>query len=641
MRNLKIKYKIAYSLILILICFSIASSTINYLREYRNSVEDYKITGTSLIKNIEPYIAHHLYVSDIVGVQRTLDDILKNNPDILYAFILNPENKVIAHTFDQNFPSDLLKVNNEPLQNTELLDFGDKTAYDFSQPIVDGKLGIIRIGISRERMIQSLRSNLFNILTLILAFIGIGILMSFYISKLITNPLNDLVHSIKKISKGNYKQTLQIKSHDEIGLLSASFNKMCYNLQHLTKRLEDKIEALRNKNEEYEKLNKEYKSQNEELYKAKEKAEESDKLKTAFLANLSHEIRTPMNGILGFAELLKSKDLSASSQEKYISMIEESGQRMLGLINDLVHISKIEAKQVEIKNEKTNLNELLDRIYYFFKTITEAKGLTLEYKNSTCDDEPLILVDSDKLEGILTNLINNALKYTEKGKISFGYGKVENKLQFWVKDTGIGIPSEMKELVFERFRQVKNTHLDGDEGSGLGLAISKAHVELMGGEIWLESELSKGSTFYFSIPFINAKQEEESSNQEDKHLKDFKDTTIIIAEDDEINFLYLNEILKDYHLNILHAYNGQEVLSLLDKEKNIKLILMDLKMPVLNGLETTSEIRKMNKTIPIIAQTAYSSNADRQSAFSAGCNDYIAKPINKNDLLIKIDDFLV
>lgn len=503
MRNLRIKYKISYSLILLLLCFGVISSAINYIREYRARVEDYKITGTSLIKILESHLATHLYVNDIVGAHRTLQEVLENNQDILYAFIINPDNKVIAHTFDQDFPSDLLNINNKPVEGIELLDLGDISVYDFSYPIVKGKVGIIRLGISTERMTASLRNSLLNILGLLIAFIGIGIGVSLYISKFITDPLDKLVNSTEEISKGDYKHTLEVKSNDEIGLLATAFNDMCNNLQNLTDRLEDKIVALNQKNNEYETLNEEYKTQNEALYKAKERAEESDRLKTAFLANLSHEIRTPMNGFLGFADLLRSNELTKSDQEEYIALIEQSGNRMLGLIKDLVDISKIEAKLVDVKNVQTNLNNVLDNLCEFFKYMVSSKGLTMECNKYFDDDQCLIMVDKDKLEGILTNLINNAMKFTDKGKISVGYKKVEDNLQFWVKDTGIGIPSDMKDLIFERFHQLDYNRMRRGEGSGLGLAICKAYIELMGGEIWVESELNKGSTFYFTIPYLN------------------------------------------------------------------------------------------------------------------------------------------
>jgi PAS domain S-box-containing protein len=397
---------------------------------------------------------------------------------------------------------------------------------------------------------------------------------------------------------------------------------------------------------EYSQLNKELTDSlerieqiNLELGKAKQKAEESDNLKTAFLANLSHEIRTPMNGILGFAGLLKNEDITQDKRERFVRLIEQSSKRMLKLISDLVDISKIESNQVDIRPKRSNLNSLMDKTYNFFKPLSEIKRIELTYSKGLSNGESEIIIDNLKLEQILSNLINNALKFTKEGSIYFNYTLHDGWLTFKVKDTGIGIPAGMEQLIFERFRQAENNHLVGNEGSGLGLSISKAFIELMGGSIWVESEKGKGSVFVFTLPYTPAEKVIQIKPTISEPLFD-KGITLLIAEDDTMSYLYLEELLLDNKFTIIHAENGREAVQLTNEHPEIEIILMDLKMPIMDGIEATSEIRKNNTKVPIIAQTAYTSENDKNQALIAGCNDYITKPINKETLLEKMDYLL-
>ncbi len=376
----------------------------------------------------------------------------------------------------------------------------------------------------------------------------------------------------------------------------------------------------------------------EDLIKALEKATEADRLKSAFLANMSHEIRTPMNGILGFSELLKQPDLPKEDQHHFIQIIENSGKRMLNIINDLIDISKIEAGQTTLNMNKVEVNKQMDYLYTFFKPEAENKGLELKYHKGLNSPEDIIFSDQEKIYAILINLIKNAVKYTHRGSILFGYEKHADKLEFYVKDTGIGIAANRQKAVFDRFVQADIEDKEVYEGAGLGLAITKAYIEMLGGSIKLTSKEGEGSLFYFSLPY----QKEQIIHQEAKKpevipVNQNKNLKILIVEDEKYSDEYLSLLLKNMSKNIHHATNGLEALELCRNISDFDLILMDVKMPKLDGYDTTKEIRKFNTKIQIIAQTAYALEGEKEKAIQAGCNAYISKPIRKNELIQMID----
>ncbi|MHB1147209.1 MAG: PAS domain-containing hybrid sensor histidine kinase/response regulator [Lutibacter sp.] len=384
-----------------------------------------------------------------------------------------------------------------------------------------------------------------------------------------------------------------------------------------------------------------------ELITAKDHAEQSDRLKSAFLANMSHEIRTPMNGILGFAELLKEPNLSGEKQQKYIDIIQKSGVRMLNIINDIVDISKIEAGLMQVDIKDSNINEQIGYIYTFFKPEVEAKGLQFLISNKLPEIEANIKTDREKLYAILTNLIKNAIKFTNNGSIEFGYHLIKDngigKLEFYVKDTGIGISKDKQEVIFERFIQADISNLMVLQGTGLGLSITKAYVEILGGKIWVESEEGVGSTLYFTIP-TNIELEEEFAIKNDSALleegKIAENLKILIAEDDEPSAMLISLMVEAVSSQIITAMNGNEAVNICRNNPDINLILMDIQMPEMNGYEATRQIRQFNKDVVIIAQSAYALSFDRQKAIDTGCNDYISKPILKDDLLMLIQKHL-
>jgi signal transduction histidine kinase/ActR/RegA family two-component response regulator len=370
------------------------------------------------------------------------------------------------------------------------------------------------------------------------------------------------------------------------------------------------------------------------IIKAREKAEESDRLKSAFLANMGHEIRTPMNGILGFSELLKNPSLSGKEQQDYISIIEKSGARMLNIINDLIDISKIESGQMKLNSSTFNLKEQSNYLYAFFKPEVNSKGLTFIYNCTLTDDEAIINTDKEKVSAILINLIKNAIKFTDTGSIELGYSRKKGNIEFYVKDTGVGISQQQNEFIFDRFRQGTESLNRNYEGAGLGLSISKSFVEMLSGKIWMESTPGEGSTFYFSIPYNPELIQKSADNigsvnakKENSNLK------ILIAEDDHFSELLISSIVRSFSSKIINCRNGIEAVEQCRQTPELDLILMDIKMPDMDGYEATRLIREFNRDVVIIAQTAYAQLGDRDKAIKAGCTDYISKPIRNHELV--------
>ena len=376
---------------------------------------------------------------------------------------------------------------------------------------------------------------------------------------------------------------------------------------------------------------------NEDLVKAKERAEESDRLKSAFLANMSHEIRTPMNGILGFAELLKNPDLAGEKGKEYIDIIQKSGERMLNIINDIIDLSKIEAGQMNVAVSEVNINDLIDDVYSFFIPEVEKKGIRFLCQKACSDADAFIYTDQEKAFAVLVNLVKNAVKFTSKGSISYGYEVLGNDVQFYVRDTGPGISPEQQTIIFERFRQGSELHSRNFEGSGLGLTISKAYVELLGGRIWLTSEEGKGSAFYFTLPDMREAGAQADLIENVAGIpieKPSRGLKILIAEDDDISRKYLLELTEGYSHEVFCAGTGVEAVEICRAHSDLDAVFMDLKMPIMDGLEATRQIRQFNQHVCIIAQTAYALSGDKEKALDAGCTDYLPKPISRAQLAL-------
>jgi PAS domain S-box-containing protein len=377
-----------------------------------------------------------------------------------------------------------------------------------------------------------------------------------------------------------------------------------------------------------------------ELIRAKEKAEESDKLKTAFLHNISHEIRTPMNAIVGFSALLGEPDVDDFSRKSYIDVIMQSSNHLLSIITDIVDISNIEANLIKTVKNEISLNHTLKSLCNQFAPKANDKKISLECHTSLSDTDALILSDRTKLTQIISNLISNSVKFTDYGSVILSYVLKDNFIEFRIADTGIGIPAQYQDKVFDRFYQVQNTVSRLYEGTGLGLAISKAYVELLGGKIWLTSEPGSGTTFFFTIPY-EKHVELVSVESERKPPEGFifpAKKVILVAEDIESNLKLIKYFLTGSNVEVIHAYNGKEAVEKCQTTDNIDLILMDIKMPVMDGYTAVKIIREKNEKIPIIAQTAYADDRDR--AIECGCSGFISKPFDKKGLFKVLTEFI-
>ncbi|MEF8846781.1 MAG: PAS domain S-box protein [Bacteroidales bacterium] len=385
----------------------------------------------------------------------------------------------------------------------------------------------------------------------------------------------------------------------------------------------------------------------EALQKAKEKAEESDRLKSAFLANMSHEIRTPLNAIMGFAQLLSNKQVADDKQNKYLDIIRNRSNLLLQLINDIVDLSKIDANQVSLEEKTFSLNRLLSELYSSIQVKMEHEGkshLDFRLNKGLKDVDSYIYSDPKRLEQIFSNLLSNALKYTEKGTIAFGYEKKDEKtLLCYVKDSGVGIPKDKQEKIFERFSQADESVARKYGGTGLGLSISKSLIEMLGGEIWVESGKNAGSTFYFTIPYKKRKAEDTKVPEEKGGRDDsWEGKTLLIIEDDFSSMQLIKEILEPTGVVLFLCETGKEGLETFREHPDIDMVLLDIKLPDIYGLDLAREIRSMasEKYLPIIAQTAYAMYGDAAKSIEAGCDDYISKPINTRKLLAKIAKYI-
>jgi signal transduction histidine kinase/CheY-like chemotaxis protein len=386
--------------------------------------------------------------------------------------------------------------------------------------------------------------------------------------------------------------------------------------------------------------------QKRELSKVKEKIDESDKLKSALLANVSHQIRTPLNSITGFSELLASGETDKSKRKEYIDIIKRQSKRILNLIDNISEISKLEAGKINLSSTPCNLSLLLNELALGFNQQRAAKRREMVELELILPETPVkeILSDSGRLQQVLLNIINFSQRNTLQGKIQFGYtiDEENKKVDFFIHDTSEGLTKEEQKVIFNRFMMTDDAEKTKLEDAGLGLTISREIIKAMGGKIWVESEIGKGTSFFFTIPYekVTSEPVEETEYEvSEEQFYNWSNKVILIVDDEDVNAMFLDAVFQDTGARTLFAKNGLQAVELIKNINKIDLVLMDLKMPVMNGIEATRAIRKLNQTIPIIAQTAMVNQEDMNKCLDAGCNSTIIKPIEVEELLLKVNHY--
>jgi len=619
-RNISIKNKIIITILFVSSLTMIIGFTIVGINDVKSLRKEMHLNALMNTRLIGEYSIAPLTFDDNPGAESILSKLstipevmsgaLYDRNGILFSSYKRSEDLFIQPLYEN--PDDLIESNS--IFNKQFLQIDHPIIYN------NYKYGIIVIKIETEILNKKIQDYFLIMTGILLGMIILSFLLANSFQKPISQPILELSKLTRQISsEGNYNIKLTKKSNDEIGILYDDFNNMLH--QILIK------EAARDEAEK-------------KLQKEKERAEESDHLKSAFLANMSHEIRTPMNAILGFTELLTMPDSEVTPEEKenFIKLINNSGNNLLQLIDDIIDISKIEAGQLKINIKNCNINSSLTDIWQSFLEIRKHKGkenIDIRINENVSEQNITIKTDPLRLNQVFINLIDNALKFTEDGFIEFGYEfKNNQELLFYVKDTGLGMDRNKKDLVFNRFTKIEDDSSRLYRGAGLGLAISKSIVELLGGKIWVESALDVGSTFYFTLPFNQVESDEnilKVINQIENY--DWHEKTILIAEDEPANFIYIEEVLKITHAKILKAVNGKEAVDIISQNNKVDIIIMDIKMPVMDGYEATRRIKELRKDIPVISQSAYAMPGDIDKGLESGMNDYLIKPVKPKVLL--------
>lgn len=643
--TLTIRYKAAFIFASMLIIFSSLTIVINYNITYKTGIQNNRDLGWSIAVNTAPHLAHHLYINDIIGTHRTLKVTVNNNADIVYAFLLDEKGKIVAHTFGEKFPIDLLSINTEGKQKIEIIDAGNYTISDFAYPLEHGLLGTLRIGISDQRLKNQLWNNILISLLILLISIGLAVVSAILVSKIITNPLERLTVSAQKVAKGNFDELVEIHSKDEIGVLGNAFNAMANDLKTLNKNLNKNVSQLELELNKRKIAEKRLSDSIVKLEISKDKAEESNRFIKQILKNMVHEVRTPLNGVLGFSSILTDQD-DLTEETKYLAhRIIDSGTRLNKVINDILEISLLESKTREIRLKPFNILQTLKEHAEKFTTKAEEKGLLFEFN---CKNAPNsnIISDQDAVNNVLDHLLNNAVKFTSSGYIKLSCDFQKYFIHFRVIDSGIGIASKDITKIFEPFYQLNPEKNKIFEGLGIGLSIAKKNARLLGGHIVVESTPKQGSTFTFILP-LNTESTANYADTPELILKkpraeiNFKNS-LLIAENEEINYEYMRTILPimGFKLNIIHAWNGKEAIELCKKNKAIQLVLMDIKMPEINGIEASKQIKQVNPKIKIIIQSAFDDEENRSLAKEAGCDLFVSKPVTKETLSKLIQEYL-
>ena len=584
------------------------------------------------------YLAPTFLFDDIAGAKEILRK-LENIPDIIYGAAYLPSGTIYA---EYKSPALVDSVNDIP----KLLKIAENKNRILIREQVKSKneiLGTVFLIASTDVIREKTKSHIKSVLIILFISVLLAILLAFWLERIISGPILRLAAVTRKIRETlDYSVRVHKEAGDETGILYDGFNDM---LQSIEASKKERDLAQKKLQEEREHLEIRVLERTAELNTAKEKAEESDKLKSSFLANMSHEIRTPLNAILGFSALIQDRSTTSAELEEYYKMMESSGNDLMNLIDDILDISRIEANQIKIDLLETSVVRLAEEVFGTFKQSlsTQIPGnvVTPHFNVPAEKAEYMMYTDPLRLKQILLNILNNAIKFTPKGTIEFCYfpNEAKTQMEFYIKDTGIGIAKDQQKKIFERFTKVADIKTKHYRGTGLGLSIALKLTQLLKGEIRVESELNVGTAFYLSFPLSKVVFDGiiHEKKQRDQSLDFLSGKTILVVEDVEYNYRYLDIIIcKNQDVKILWAKSGLEAVEMCRKNPDINIVLMDIQLPEMNGMDATILIKSENKNLPVIAQTAYATPNDIKAAIDAGCDDIVVKPINKNELLRKI-----
>lgn len=641
--RLTIRQKIISIILTVTIISIITGFTIEIFNNIKASKAELKNNTTLDAKLIADYLIPTFLFNDQTGANMTLMK-LANIPTIVYGAAYGPDGKLYAEynstgsDYSLKTLPDILKSveNKKELRITELVKSKDET------------LGTIILIASTDIIITKTKAHVKSISVILVISIIFAIILAFWLQRIISGPILRLAAVTRKIQETlDYSVRIRKEAQDETGILYDGFNSM---LQSIEASKNDRDIAQKKLLEERENLEIRVIERTKELIVAKEKAEESDKLKSAFLANMSHEIRTPLNAILGVSTLIRSTSPTPVELEEYYKMMETSGNDLINLIDDILDISRIEANQIKINIKETSVSNLAEEVFRTFKQalysenpenkVTPVFVIPPENANYVLDTDPL------RLKQILLNILNNAIKFTPKGSIEFCYFPNEAKthIVFYIKDTGIGIAKDQQEKIFDRFTKVADIKTKHYRGTGLGLSIALKLTQLLNGVIRVESELNIGTAFYLSFPLSKVISPVVVTTQKtpDQSLAFLSGKIILITEDVDVNYRYLEILLgRNQDVKIIWAKNGIEAVDICKKNPDISIVLMDIQLPEMNGIDATRLIKAENINLPVIAQTAYGTAFDIEECLNAGCSDVIVKPINKTTLLQSLQKFII
>ena len=602
--NISLRYKLIGLVLLVTIAVTFAGYAVIIVRFANEQERKFQSNVETNAILLADYCVGPMSFNDSIETRKVLQRI-ENLPHIISAQVYDKNGNLFSEYISDIAFDD---ISYEAIETEEVKETINYKNNDY---------GTIVLLASKENISSEITSFMLSNAGWILFLLLLGSFAAYRMQFVITRPLASLAMASKRISQeADYSIRLHREGKDEIATVYNAFNNMLTQIE--------KRDEARNAVEL-------------KLQKAKEDAERADQLKTSFLTNMSHEIRTPMNAILGFTNLMLEEHLTPKQEEEYLKVINESGATLLNLVNDILDISKIESGELSIADGICDINALFSDLFVSFNEIkSQKKKAHLElYINNPLNHKKILLkTDPFRLRQVLVNLLNNAIKFTDSGHIEYGLKENDDSLIFYVKDTGIGFDNSHINEIFKRFRKIDDEKTRLYRGAGLGLAISQDIVTLLGGKFHVESEPGEGSVFSFSLPKILAEKQDFPDKKDDssKTDLDLMGKTVLIAEDEPNNFKFLNQLLQKYNATIIWARDGQEAINQVERQKT-DLILMDIKMPVLDGFEATKRIKEQYPEMIIIAQTAYASTEVMRKCKTAGCDYFVSKPIKKSELI--------